>query len=253
MQDGRADLSFNIVEFELLKPYQNSGTKSRTFWKNNNWTFPGTSEHSIYYHSIPAEDGSFELFQNTIPLEENVQYTYSRTNQRVTFINNTTTNSGIFHCRYIPESSSLKFGTIPKSTIRTKGLTVNKVGSAYYYELIKSMRLAIENLWTFLKKDTFPWVGGIQNQTTGRDNIIKYITPITNTHLAEIVREIEALNQYIGLKFNASVQTNYPKEIDKSFKITTKNIEDMLLSINEIENVMTTVANINKFKSELNL
>lgn len=240
LPENQRFLSYNIIAMELLKPFTNK-KKTSNFFINNTYQYPSSLEFDTYSHSLSAKQGTMVLYLSGQKLIQNLHYTYSYEFKRFRLLSIEpppgSTVIGVLHCEYVPESDddSYLYETFSAQFLKNNGLIVRREPSSYIYEIINLSRGAVENAWSFLKKDPPLWVGGFENQNLGSNNLIKYITAISSTHINELITELVALNDYINLRFAEAVTIDFPANIVDENTLSGDMLSSIMLTLNEIE------------------
>jgi hypothetical protein len=104
--------------------------------------------------------------------------------------------------------------------------------------MMSKLRTGIEDAWAFMLKEKPLWIGGADNQNFGSNSLIKYITPISLTHIIEVGEEIIALNDYINLKFKHPIEIDFVLPTDSSSLMTEDLIKKLMIALNSIETIL---------------
>lgn len=243
---GEIYLSYNYVIHEFL----NSGLRKKksdfkNFLARYDYGYPSslTPNSDTYYNLIEAADGTMSLFLNNRELVLNTHYTYSYKYNKFTLINLDTTekNIGLLSCKYRPKDKKYLFGDVNIDPLIGNTVKIKKIPSIYIFETINSIRYSLENIWHFLKKEKPLWVGGINNQQSSSNNLIKFITPVIDIHILEILDEIKKLNEYINFKYSSSFIFN------NQISVNENSFLDGVL----LKNIMEIIYNMEKKLDEL--
>lgn len=248
------EINYNKISLDILKPLKTKPT-NLTFFEKNKFSHPDSLTSDTYYIQFKIIEESLEVFLNDKKLLLNEDYTYSNSFKRIrlsNLITNNDKNIGILFASYVPEDPKITFGLIDERFFQKYPVKIVKLSTNYLYEILINLRTGIENCWAFLKKTPPIWVGGILNQESGRDNLIKYKTPISNIHWAEILDELNFLNLFISENFSYNIVMNIPDRYEVNDILSDQEVLGMMEALNGLEKNLQNMYKSNNFNEFIN-
>jgi len=253
LDEGTREVNYNKVSFDVLRPLK---TKSAnlSFFEKNKFLSPDSLETDTYETQLFLIDGSLDVWLNDKKLEQNTQYTFSPSFKRIRLLNvvNPSGPLGLLYATYVPSDSNFLFGELDSLFYQRYGVKISKLSSNFIYEILVSLRIGIQNAWLFLKKTEPVWVGGIQNQQTGRDNLIKYKTPITNNHWNEIITELGYLNNFLIKNFSYSITLDISNDLISTQPLIDSDVLSLMKGLNDIETNLQLIYEGGSYNDSIN-
>jgi len=246
---------FNTVGFDILRPFPRKN-ENLNFFQQYNFQLPSSLVQDIYLTTLSAVQGSLVLYQNKKLLTLNTHYTYDYSTRKIRLIHlvpsEGETTIGIVYARYIPLDTSILYSEEDLDIMgKTYAVVFHRETTQYVYEHVNGLREAIESAWKFLRKDPPLWVGGPDNQNFGANNLVKYVTPISITHLASIATEIIALNDYCNLKFGRAITVDFSVPTDPTALMTEDLVKRFMVAMGALESILAEVSGIAEFAASL--
>lgn len=236
LSEGSKEVNYNKVCFDVLRPLKTKNA-NLAFFQKNNYLSPDSLETDTYETQLFVIDGTLDVWLNDKKLTLGEQYTFSPSFKRIRLINIVNPNDvlGLLYATYVPSDPNFLYGEMDSLFYTRYGVKLVKLSTNYIYEILTQLRLGIQNAWLFLKKTEPVWVGGIQNQQTGRDNLIKYKTPITNNHWNEIITELGFLNNYLIKTFTYSITLDIAEKLEANYPLIDTDVLTLMKGLNDIE------------------
>jgi hypothetical protein len=239
---GETLVNFNLVEFDIIKPSQKR-KDNIAFFTPYKYLFPSSLVQDTYFSSLDALKGTLDLYLNQTKLELNTHYTYSYTTKKFRLIHIVPEDGketvGVLYAKYIPATREIRYSDLDIATLNKKyNVNFRRESTGFFYEMMSKLRTGIEDAWAFMLKEKPLWIGGADNQNFGSNSLIKYITPISLTHIIEVGEEIIALNDYINLKFKHPIEIDFVLPTDSSSLMTEDLIKKLMIALNSIETIL---------------
>jgi hypothetical protein len=253
MDEGTKFMSYNRVELEIPKTEANKQRALR-FFAQNRYQHPNsdiTNSYRIQFKSVP---GTFQLYLNENLLTPEVQYSYNNSLQRVRFItlNQDKDYVGLITAKYTPADEKILYSEDIKRLKEIHGVIFKKIPTTYIYEILNLCRTAIHNIWLFLRVDPPIWVGGLKNQDIGRNNIIKFVTPVSVIHWKQVLNELRIINDFLNFRFNYNVNIRTEFDFIENQILKLDDMSDLVNIINSIELNLDDISKQGRFDPLLN-